>query len=62
MMRFWNVNKGEISIGDENLKNIPTKTLRKSQTLVSQDTFLFNDTILNNIKMGDRDASFEDVD
>ena len=50
MMRFWNVNKGEISIGYENLKNIPTKTLRKSQTLVSQDTFLFNDTILNNIK------------
>ena len=45
MMRFWNVNKGEISIGDENLKNIPTKTLRKSQTLVTQDTFLFNDTI-----------------
>ena len=61
MMRFWNVNKGEISIGDENLKNIPTKTLRKSQTLVSQDTFLFNDTILNNIKMGDRNASFEEV-
>ena len=61
MMRFWNVDKGEISIGNENLKTIPTKTLRKSQTLVSQDTFLFNDTILNNIKMGDRDASFEDV-
>ena len=61
MMRFWNVDKGEISIGGENLKTIPTKTLRKSQTLVSQDTFLFNDTILNNIKMGDRDASFEDV-
>ena len=61
MMRFWNVDKGEISIGGENLKTIPTKTLRKSQTLVSQDTFLFNDTILNNIKMGDRNASFEDV-
>ena len=61
MMRFWNVDKGEISIGNENLKTIPTKTLRKSQTLVSQDTFLFNDTILNNIKMGDRNASFEEV-
>ena len=58
---IWNVDKGEISIGGENLKTIPTKTLRKSQTLVSQDTFLFNDSILNNIKMGDRDASFEDV-
>ena len=45
MMRFWNVDKGEISIGNENLKTIPTKTLRISQTLVSQDTFLFNDTI-----------------
>lgn len=61
IMRFWNVDKGEILLGEENLKNIPTKTLRKSQTLVSQDTFLFNDTILNNIKMGDKNATYEEV-
>ena len=61
IMRFWNVDRGEISIGDKNIKTIPTKTLRKSQTLVSQDTFLFNDTILNNIKMGDENATYDDV-
>lgn len=61
IMRFWNVDRGEISIGDKNVKTIPTKTLRKSQTLVSQDTFLFNDTILNNIKMGDKNATYDDV-
>ena len=61
IMRFWNVDRGEISIGDKNVKAIPTKTLRKSQTLVSQDTFLFNDTILNNIKMGDKNATYDDV-
>ncbi|MGN1032874.1 MAG: amino acid ABC transporter ATP-binding/permease protein [Intestinibacter sp.] len=61
IMRFWNVDRGEISIGDKNIKAIPTKTLRKSQTLVSQDTFLFNDTILNNIKMGDKNATYDDV-
>ncbi|MGM9530533.1 ABC transporter ATP-binding protein [Intestinibacter sp.] len=61
IMRFWNVDRGEISIGYKNVKTIPTKTLRKSQTLVSQDTFLFNDTILNNIKMGDKNATYDDV-
>ena len=61
IMRFWNVDRGEISIGDKNIKTIPTKTLRKSQTLVSQDTFLFDDTILNNIKMGDENATYDDV-
>ncbi|MDY4575547.1 MAG: ABC transporter ATP-binding protein [Intestinibacter sp.] len=61
IMRFWNVDRGEISIGDKNVKTIPTKTLRKSQTLVSQDTFLFNDTILNNIKMVDKNATYDDV-
>jgi len=61
IMRFWNVDRGEISIGDKNIKTIPTKTLRKSQTLVSQDTFLFDDTILNNIKMGDKNATYDDV-
>ena len=44
------------------IKTIPTKTLRKTQTLVSQETFLFNDTILNNIKIGNIDASLRRSD
>ena len=51
MMRFWDVNNGSINIDNKNIKNVPTKTLRKTQTLVTQETFLFNDSIENNIKM-----------
>lgn len=61
MMRFWDVNKGNISIDNKNVESIPTKTLRKSQSLVTQETFLFNDTIKNNIKIGNIDATLDDV-
>lgn len=61
MMRFWDVKKGTIEIDDKNIKTIPTKGLRKAQSLVSQETFLFNDTIENNLKIGKKDASREEV-
>ena len=57
MMRFWDVNNGSINIDNKNIKNVPTKTLRKTQTLVTQETFLFNDSIENNIKIGKIDAT-----
>ena len=61
IMRFWDVDSGTIKIDSKNIKDIPTKSLRKSQSLVSQETFLFNDTIENNIKIGKIDASDEEV-
>ncbi len=61
MMRFWDVNNGSINIDNNNIKNVPTKTLRKTQTLVTQETFLFNDSIENNIKIGKIDATEEEV-
>ncbi len=61
IMRFWDVNNGSIEIDGKNIKNIPTKSLRKTQSLVSQETFLFNDTIENNIKIGNINASEEEV-
>ena len=61
MMRFWDVEKGTIEVDHKNIKTIPTKALRKSQSLVSQETFLFNDTIENNLKIGKKDASREEV-
>ncbi len=61
MMRFWDVNKGSISIDNKDIKTIPTKTLRKSQSLVTQETFLFNDTIENNIKIGNINSTREQV-
>ena len=38
LMRFWDVNKGNIKISEENVKEIPTKTLRNTQSYVTQDT------------------------
>ncbi|MEG0855967.1 MAG: ABC transporter ATP-binding protein [Terrisporobacter sp.] len=61
LMRFWDVNKGNIYLDNKNIKNIPTKALRRSQSLVTQETFLFNDTIENNIKIGNKNASREEV-
>lgn len=61
MMRFWDVEKGSIEIDNKNIKTIPTKGLRKAQSLVSQETFLFNDTIENNLKIGKKNATREEV-
>ena len=61
IMRFWDVESGAIEIDSKNIKNIPTKSLRKAQSLVSQETFLFNDTIENNLKIGKIDASEEEI-
>lgn len=61
MMRFWDVEKGSIEIDNKNIKTIPTKSLRKAKSLVSQDTFLFNDTIENNLKIGKKYATREEI-
>lgn len=61
IMRFWDVNSGRIDIDGINLKDIPTKSLRSSQILVSQETYLFNESIEDNIKIGNLNASREEV-
>ena len=60
-MRFWDVNSGKITIDNKDIKNIPTKAIRRSQTLVSQETYLFNESILDNIKIGKLDATMDEV-
>lgn len=61
IMRFWDVNSGRIDIDGKNIKEIPTKSLRSSQRLVSQETYLFNESIEDNIKIGNMNASREEV-
>lgn len=59
--RFWDVLSGEILIGDTPVKNIGTEDLMNSISFVFQDSMLFFDTIGENIRMGNKTATFEDV-
>lgn len=60
-MRFFETEKGKISYGGENVNTIKTESLRKHISYVTQETFLFQDTIENNIKIAKEDASREEV-
>ena len=59
--RFWDAQEGEILIGGVNIKNIPISKLMNHVAFVFQDNMLFFDTIEENIRMGNKDASFEQV-
>jgi ABC-type multidrug transport system fused ATPase/permease subunit len=59
--RFWDVNRGEISIGGINIKDMKTERLMSLVAFVFQDVILFNDTVYENIRMGREDVSEEDV-
>ena len=59
LLRFYDPQKGDILIGDENIKNLEMQTLRKNIGLVGQDTFLFDGSIEENIIYPDEDADFE---
>lgn len=61
LMRFWDVSKGKIEISSTNLKYVNSKSLRNLESLVTQDTFLFNDSILENIRICKKDATLEEV-
>ncbi len=59
--RFYDVTSGRIMINGFNIRDITIKSLRHQMGMVTQDVFLFNDTILNNINYGCSDASLEMV-
>ncbi|KEI04395.1 ABC transporter ATP-binding protein [Clostridium botulinum] len=59
--RFWDVNKGKIKIGGKDIKNIKPDVLLKNISIVFQDVYLLNDTIYNNIKLGNQKATKEDI-
>lgn len=61
LMRFWDVTKGEINFGNKNLKEIQIKELRKKIALMGQETSLFNISIEDNIKIGNLNATLEEV-
>ena len=59
--RFWEVNNGTISIGGINIKEYPTEQLMELVSFVFQDSFMFQQTIYENIKMG-MDKTAEEVE
>ena len=59
--RFWDVQKGEVLIGGRNVKDFTSESLLKNISMVFQKVYLFNDTIENNIKFGNPNASHEEV-
>lgn len=59
--RFWDVVNGEIKIGGNNIKKYPLEELMDNISMVMQDVYLFADTIENNIKFGNPNATREQV-
>ena len=59
--RFYEVSKKQITIDGTDVLDIPLKSLRKLISIVPQDSFLFNDSIKNNILFGRSDATEEDI-
>jgi len=61
LTRFYDTNKGEISIDNINLKDLKQKDLRQLMGLVTQDSILFNDTIAENLRIGKPDANDDEL-
>lgn len=59
--RYYDVFEGSINIDDINVKDLALDTLRSQMAVISQDTFLFSDTIEENIKMGNQYATIEEI-
>lgn len=61
LMRFYNTDSGVVCLGGFDIRTVRTASLRYAQTLISQDAMLFDDTLENNIRMGNDTASLDDV-
>ena len=62
LLRFYDVNSGEILVDGTNIKNLTLESLRDKIGVVSQDVFLFNDTVKYNIAYGKLDAGDEEIE
>lgn len=59
--RFWDINKGKITVGGMDISKMEPETLLSLYSIVFQDVTLFNNTIMENIRIGKRDATDDDV-
>lgn len=61
LMRFYDPKSGSIKINGENLPNINTRSLRDNMAYITQQTYIFNETIEENIRLARRDATLEEI-
>ena len=61
LVRFYDIDKGEICIDGVNIKDFKISDLRSLMGIVSQDSILFNDSVFNNITLGNESANMEEV-
>lgn len=61
LMRFWDADSGEVSVNGANVRRIPTRSLRDTESYVTQETHLFHDSIANNIAVGKPGASRQEI-
>ena len=61
LMRFWDTDNGQVSIGGQDIKQIQTKELRNFESFVTQETDIFHDTIAANIGFAKRGATREEI-
>ena len=61
LTRFYDIDDGSIQLDGKDIKSIPKDELRKSIAIVLQDTVLFSDTILSNIRYGRLDATLDEI-
>ncbi len=59
--RFWDIDKGKITLGGEDISQIDPEALLKNYSVVFQDVVLFNASVTDNIRIGRKDASDEDI-
>ena len=62
LMRFWDVDKGQISISGQNIKELNTKNLRSMISYITQETYIFNGTIADNISLGTDGFTQEEIE
>ena len=61
LMRFYDPKSGNIKINGETLPNINTRSLRDNMAYITQQTYIFNETIEENIRLARRDATLEEI-
>lgn len=61
LMRFWDVQKGNVFVDGVDVRKIPTKHLRDMESYVTQETHLFHDSIGNNIAIAKPGATREEI-